>query len=197
MTVNANAQIGTWGTSTVQATTPGDCNISGNTTIGNNISILGNEFVTGNLNVFGNTGVIGDLYTSGVFYAGTSNVTSLNVTGYTKMGAVTIPSGGGYMLYVGQGILTEKLKVANSTDAMNWSDFVFNKEYKLRSLYDVESYINTNKHLPEIPSAKEVAADGIDVASIDAKLLQKIEELTLYVIQQQKEIDELKKERKH
>jgi hypothetical protein len=59
-------------------------------------------------------------------------------------------------------------------------------------LSKVESYVKTNKHLPEIPSANEVAKDGIDVAAMDAKLLQKIEELTLYVIQQQKQIDEQK-----
>ncbi len=109
----------------------------------------------------------------------------------------TNPTPTGYLLYVAKGILTEKLKVANHSDGANWSDFVFNKDYKLMSLSDVEGYVNTNKHLPEIPSASEVAKDGIDVASMDAKLLQKIEELTLYVIQQQKEIDELKKEIKH
>lgn len=98
----------------------------------------------------------------------------------------------GYNLYVSKGILTEKLKVANSTDAANWSDFVFDKNYKLQSLSSVEEFINKHKHLPEIPSAKEVAANGIDIAEMDAKLLQKIEELTLYVIQQQKEINELK-----
>ena len=98
---------------------------------------------------------------------------------------------GGYALYVQYGILTEKVKVAMSGDP-NWSDFVFNKDYKLRALSDIESYIKANNHLPEIPSASEVAKDGIDVAGMDAKLLQKIEELTLYVIQQQKEINKLK-----
>ena len=100
---------------------------------------------------------------------------------------------GTYDLYVERGILTEKLKVASSGDVANWSDFVFNSGYKLMPLSRVESFVKANKHLPEIPSAAEVAKDGIDVASMDAKLLQKIEELTLYVIQQQKEIDELKK----
>ena len=97
-----------------------------------------------------------------------------------------------YLLYVEKGILTEKLKVANSTDPMNWADFVFNEDYQLRPLTEVEHYIKANKHLPEIPTANDVAQNGIDVAEMDAKLLQKIEELTLYVIQQQKEINELK-----
>ncbi len=96
-----------------------------------------------------------------------------------------------YLLYVQKGILTEKLKVQISTDP--WSDFVFNNDYNLLPLSKVESFVKTNKHLPEVPSAAEVAKDGIDVSNMDAKLLQKIEELTLYAIQQQKEIDELKK----
>ena len=106
-----------------------------------------------------------------------------------------VGTGGGpneYNLYVSKGILTEKLKVANHSDLANWSDFVFNNDYRLASVYEVEKYIKENKHLPEIPSAKEVYDNGIDVASMDAKLLQKIEELTLYLIQQQKEIDRLK-----
>jgi len=98
-----------------------------------------------------------------------------------------------YKLYVQTGILTEKVKVALSNDPYgNWSDFVFDDDYELRSLNEVESYIKENKHLPEIPSAEEVCREGLDLAKMDAKLLQKIEELTLYIIQQQKEIDELK-----
>ncbi|MCD6012059.1 MAG: hypothetical protein K0Q79_1921 [Flavipsychrobacter sp.] len=95
---------------------------------------------------------------------------------------------GSYKLFVEEGILTEKLKVAMVGDAANWSDFVFNKDYNLMPLCEVEEYVKANKHLPEIPSANEVKENGIDVAVMDAKLLQKIEELTLYVIEQQKEI---------
>jgi len=99
---------------------------------------------------------------------------------------------GTYKLYVKDGILTEKIKVALSSDINNWSDFVFDDDYELKSLNDVEEYIKENKHLPEIPSTSEVHRNGLDLAQMDAKLLQKIEELTLYVIQQQKEINELK-----
>ncbi len=61
-------------------------------------------------------------------------------------------------------------------------------------LNKVEEYVKANKHLPGVPSAQEVVDDGgIDLGSMDAKLLQKVEELTLYVIQQQKQIDELQK----
>ncbi len=104
------------------------------------------------------------------------------------------PAGTDYKLFVKDGILTEKLKVANSNDYVNWSDFVFNKNYKLMPLEKLESFVKTNKHLPEIPTAAQVAKDGIDVAAMDAKLLQKIEELTLYVIELKKEMEKMKKE---
>lgn len=73
-----------------------------------------------------------------------------------------------------------------------WADFVFDEDYNLRSLNDLESYIREYKHLPEIPNADEVKKEGISVGEMNAKLLQKIEELTLYVIEQQKEIVQLK-----
>lgn len=79
-------------------------------------------------------------------------------------------------------------------------DYVFDKEYELRSLAEVESYINENKHLPEIPSAKKMEEKGLHLKEMNLLLLKKVEELTLYVIelkkvteQQQKEIDLLKK----
>jgi trimeric autotransporter adhesin len=99
---------------------------------------------------------------------------------------------GTYGLYVGDGILTELVKVA-SHSGVAWSDFVFNKDYSLMPLSRVEDYVKINKHLPDIPTNDEVNKDGIDLAKMDAKLLQKIEELTLYVIAQEKRTDELQK----
>lgn len=75
-----------------------------------------------------------------------------------------------------------------------WSDFVFEDDYSLMPLHQLDKFIEENKHLPEIPSAKEVEANGISLGEMDAKLLQKIEELTLYTIEQQKMIDELVKQ---
>ncbi|MBD2701866.1 TMF family protein [Spirosoma sp. BT702] len=93
----------------------------------------------------------------------------------------------GYKLFVEQGILTEKVKVAvkNTSD---WSDYVFKAGYSLKPLAEVEQYIQKHEHLPGIPSAKEVVEKGVDVARMDAKLLEKIEELTLYSIQLEKEV---------
>jgi len=75
-----------------------------------------------------------------------------------------------------------------------WSDFVFSKDYKLRSLDEVEEYINANKCLPDVPSEAEVKVSGVDVAKMNAILLQKVEELTLYVIKQQEELKKLKEQ---
>jgi hypothetical protein len=94
---------------------------------------------------------------------------------------------GNYALYVKTGILTERLKVGVK-DSGNWADFVFDENYKLPKLSDVERFLKNKKHLPEIPSATEVVKEGLDVAEISSKLLQKIEELTLYVIEQDKRL---------
>ncbi|MFN8346791.1 MAG: hypothetical protein U0X91_17455 [Spirosomataceae bacterium] len=109
-------------------------------------------------------------------------------------GGLGLPSnftGGPYRLYVQDGIMTEKLKVAlrNSAD---WADYVFAPEYKLTPLDEVEKFIKANNHLPNVPSADEMAENGIDVTKTSAKLMEKIEELTLYLIELKKEIDQLK-----
>ncbi|WP_349351040.1 MULTISPECIES: hypothetical protein [unclassified Flagellimonas] len=95
----------------------------------------------------------------------------------------------GYMLAVGGSMVAESIKVELQG---NWPDFVFKKEFSLVSLKEVEAYIQKNHHLPNVPSAKEVKTKGINLGEMDATLLRKIEELTLYSIKQQKEIDSLK-----
>jgi hypothetical protein len=75
-----------------------------------------------------------------------------------------------------------------------WADFVFEENYKLMSLSEVEKFIKKNKHLPDIPSEKEAKAKGIGLGEMQTKLLQKIEELTLYVIDLKKENQEIKKD---
>lgn len=86
-----------------------------------------------------------------------------------------------------------KMKYDN---ANQWSDRVFEKNYQLLPLYEVSDFIAKNKHLPNIPSASEVVKNGVVLDEMVSKLLEKVEELTLYVIQQQKEIDALKKKKK-
>ena len=79
----------------------------------------------------------------------------------------------------------------SSTD---WADYVFEKSYQLMPLNKLEAYIQKNKHLPEIPSEKEVSAKGVSVAKMQVALLKKVEELTLYVIELKKENQTFKKE---
>ena len=105
---------------------------------------------------------------------------------------VTIPSGSTYKLAVGGGILTEKVRVATSGTTL-WADFVFEPTFKLKSLNEVEGFIRKNKHLPDVPTTSDVAKNGIDLAETQAILLQKIEELTLYVIEQNKKIKQLER----
>lgn len=73
----------------------------------------------------------------------------------------------------------------------SWPDYVFDKGYKLKPLSEVADFVKKNKHLPEIPSATEVEKDGFGLASMNEKLLKKVEELTLYLIEQDKKIKEL------
>ncbi len=75
-----------------------------------------------------------------------------------------------------------------------WADFVFDDAYSLPSLQSVREHIATKKHLPGIPSEAEVKRDGYALGAMDAKLLQKIEELTLYILEQQKRIERLERE---
>ncbi len=79
----------------------------------------------------------------------------------------------------------------------NWADFVFDKDYTLPNLMDVEAYYKQNKHLPNIPSEKEVIENGIDVGEMNKLLLQKVEELTILMVQQEKRIKQLENEKQH
>ncbi|WP_184550888.1 hypothetical protein [Mucilaginibacter sp. FT3.2] len=75
--------------------------------------------------------------------------------------------------------------IANSVTvkAYPWADYVFKSEYRLRPLAEVKAYIDRNQHLPEIPSAQEVAANGVNLGEMNTLLLKKVEELTLYLIE--------------
>lgn len=103
-------------------------------------------------------------------------------------------------LAVNGGILAKSVRI--NTNASYWPDYVFSSDYKLMSLEELENYIIENKHLPGIISAAEVEAQGdVNLGEMNAKLLEKIEELTLYIIDMQKqiekqriEIDKLKRE---
>lgn len=144
----------------------------------------------------GKLDIFSDGKTGNICLAGGSSMLQFfrySTNDYMVVGNLPVPAGNNYRMYVEKGILTEKVKIAVKSDAVNWSDFVFAKDYKLPALSEVEAFVKKNHHLPEIPSAKEVYSEGIDVAQMDAKLLQKIEELTLYMIQLEKNNKELTK----
>lgn len=92
-----------------------------------------------------------------------------------------------FRLSVNGGIRAHRVKVYT-----DWADFVFEKDYVLPTLDEVEKHIVEKGHLIGIPSAKEVAEEGIELGEMNKLLLQKIEELTLYIIQLKKEVDTLK-----
>ena len=98
-----------------------------------------------------------------------------------------------YQLYVGGGILTERVKVALKTSS-EWSDHVFAPNYSLMPLDKVADFITENGHLPGVPSADCMVEEGLDVVKMNAMLLEKIEELTLHLLALNKEIAQLQME---
>ncbi|HEY9259077.1 hypothetical protein [Chitinophaga sp.] len=134
-------------------------------------------------------------------YGSTYNSSAYFIGGGTNYMAGKLAIGtfnpGNYKLAVEGTIGARRVKVTQGS----WADFVFYPDYKLPSLEEVEQFVKTNQHLPEIPSAKEVEKEGLDVGEMNKKLLQKIEELTLYIIEirkestaQRAELEMLKKE---
>ncbi|REC50042.1 hypothetical protein [Chryseobacterium pennipullorum] len=97
-----------------------------------------------------------------------------------------------YMLFVRNGIKTEKVKVEIAANN-GWADYVFAKDYQLMPLKELKSFINDNGHLPEVPTTEEAIKNGIELKEMNILLLKKIEELTLYTLQQQEKMDEQSK----
>lgn len=100
-----------------------------------------------------------------------------------------------YKLFVKDGIRTEKVKV-DIAASNGWADYVFAKDYKLMPLKELDQFINTNGHLPEVPTTEEAIKNGIELKEMNILLLKKIEELTLYTIEQQKRIEALENKMK-
>ncbi len=105
-----------------------------------------------------------------------------------KLGIGTNNPSNDYLLTVAGKVICTELRV----QATPFPDYVFDDKYELKSLEEVEAYIKEHKHLPNMPKATEVEANAMNVGEIELKLVEKVEELTLHLIQQQKEINELK-----
>lgn len=149
-----------------------------NIVIGNNLNVLtsggNNQLNIGNW-IIGNNGTIG----IGQF------TNQLPANGIASDGQK-------YKLFVKDGIRSEKVKV-DIASSNGWADYVFEKDYKLMSLNELDQFISKNGHLPEVPTTKEAIENGIELKEMNILLLKKIEELTLYTIEQQKRIEALEK----
>lgn len=113
-------------------------------------------------------------------------LTRMTIIGETGNVGIGILNPGDWKLAVNGKIRATEVKVETG-----WSDFVFYEDYDLPTLEEVERHIKTKGHLKDIPNAKEVEENGFLLGELNAKLLQKIEELTLYTIEQEKKINDL------
>jgi len=185
----------------------GQANVSGtsNTYVGTNAG----ADATGSLNVFlgyragsnetesnklyvdntvtGSPLIWGDFATDQLKFNGAVGIGGNGTTGFgafpTTASLIPLTN---YKLFVKGGILAEEVRVNLQS---NWADYVFAKDYKLKSLAEVEAYIKDNGHLPNVPSAKQVKEEGIELATMATIQQEKIEELTLYLIEQKKETE--------
>ena len=104
-----------------------------------------------------------------------------------SIGINTVPNSS-YKLQIAGDVRAQEIVVETG-----WADYVFEDSYELASLGEVESFIETNKHLPGVPKGAEIEADGLKVGAISEVFMRKIEELTLYTIDQEKQIAEQEK----
>ena len=95
----------------------------------------------------------------------------------------------GYKLGVNGSVIATSVTVKASG---TWPDYVFKKDYRLPPLGEVKTYIDQNQHLPEVPSEAQVIKDGLNLGEMNKLLLKKVEELTLYMIEKDREIKEVR-----
>jgi hypothetical protein len=115
----------------------------------------------------------------------------VNITYSNKVAVNTYSPMGNYELAVNGEIIAKEVNVQL---AGPWPDYVFEKEYDLAPIEQVRDFVNTNKHLPNVPSAKEISENGVNLGEMNATLLKKVEELTLYIINQNEQVKVLKQE---
>ena len=189
------------------------CNIPGSVPVYfSNVSIYGiatqsfnSIFVTGTSFLEGKVGIGGAPTNDMLFVNGATAVNNiLSVTGATTLGNTLSVKGNitaSGNVNIGCSGTSAVVNVNGTIHALKvivtktpCSDYVFEPTYKLESLPEIEKYVKENKHLPEIPSAKEFKEKGCDVSEMDDMLLKKIEEITLLMIEQNKRIEALEKE---
>lgn len=182
----------------------------GNTTGGTGVFmplITGNVVSTANSSLYliGQTDSIMDLGTAPLMFfsarKAASKISNRPLFGWANFNVRCMTMLANGNLGIGIDNPAEKLSVNGKIRAQeikvetaDWPDYVFTKEYKIPSLRETEKHIKEKGHLPGIPSAEEVKANGVDLGEMNAKLLQKLEEVTLHLINQEKELLKLKKE---
>jgi hypothetical protein len=134
-----------------------------------------------------NSLIWGDFATDQLKFNGKVGIGGNSTTGFgsypTEAGGIPVST---YQLFVKGGILTEEVRV---NSVANWADYVFNKDYNLKTLSEVETFIKENGHLPNVPSAAQVKEEGIELGNMAKIQQEKIEELTLYIIELNKKME--------
>lgn len=194
--LNVTNNLNVTGTSTLAGTVNAGINLNvagasflgGSVSAGSTLAVTGTASFQSNATIQGATSANGGLTVqNGANINGTTNFNGGKVAIGTTVGANTP---GTHALYVNGSMVATEVKVALQG---NWPDYVFEADYQLPNLTETAAYIAANKHLPGIPSVAEVQANGgIELGEMNRLLLQKIEELTLLMIDQQKQIDALK-----
>jgi hypothetical protein len=163
-------------------------------------SSLGSNLSAGSLTIQSGlgtgTGTPGDIFFS------TGNRAATGTTAQSSAVRITIKADSGFVgigttrpreaLSVNGNICSKQVKV----EIINWPDYVFTAKYKIASLSQVKRYIDKNQHLPEMPSEKEVARNGVNLGEIAKVQTKKIEELTLYLIEKDKQVAEQREQNK-
>ena len=164
------SEITNW-TAPLQISTEGDIGMNGTIGMNGDIGMEGNIGLNGTIGMEGNIGLNGQISLSGKIGINTDRV--LN----------------DYALAVNGGIITTKVFVK---EVNHWPDHVFSEHYSLPRLEELKSYLSQHRHLPGVPSEEEVVQNGYDLQEMQFVMMEKIEEMTLYLLQLQEEIDSLK-----
>jgi acyl-[acyl carrier protein]--UDP-N-acetylglucosamine O-acyltransferase len=161
------------------ATIDHDLNVGADAAVGGNLSVNQNATVAFDVSVGDDLDVAGDAHVDGVLTIGTNNTPNM-------LGTVSTSA---YQLFVDGGILTEEVLVRTG-----WADYVFEAGYELMSLEQVAQYVAQHGHLPNIPSAQEVATNGLGLGNTAVLQQEKIEELFLHLIEMNEAIKTLQAE---
>lgn len=133
-----------------------------------------------------NTNLVSNIQNFNANLTSTNSVEQLYITGSVGIG---IANTNGAKLAVNGNIHAQQVTI----DMKDWADYVFKEDHRLMELSEVEKFVLKNRHLPEIPSESQILTQGLDIGEMNKLLLKKVEELTLYLIEQNKKISVLEK----